>query len=565
MRGEFRVKGYELGSLLAASASGEVWLAQAHGSGEQVALKRLRLRSAESLSDAERLMSLLALLDHPHVLRIRELLPYGDEVVVVLDHAEGGSLDQLLSSRGGLDPGEVVTAVAPVAEALHAAHERGLVHGDITPETILFTADGRPLLADLGLLPLVDGAESLGTHGYADPVGVSGAAPTAAGDVYGVAAVCYTALTGLPPRPGQPRLPLAEAAPGLPSELAHAVAAGLQAVPARRPDAGQFADLLYGACAPVPVRFPVGLVLSDADIAAVLGEPAGSDTSAPAPAAARQDPFVLGLAGGGAGGLSQDAGNGQVAAFGAGPEPDEIDDDDGRRRRLWLLLGGGGLALLLVATAVVAGVALGLRAGPDRPTALAGDGEATGRGNAADVPAPQAPGRDSPARPNSTAGPDGPPTSAPDSTTAPATTAAPDGTRPRQAPAADSSVDSWGQVLSELDEQRAKAFAESDAAMLRSVYVRGSDLLVKDRAEIEKCVRAGCHVEGLRFDIIRLELASKKAGRTVLKVVDQLQAYTVVSGSGERTDRPPGEVTTRLITLERRPGDHWLISRIVAE
>ena len=126
-------------------------------------------------------------------------------------------------------------------------------------------------------------------------------------------------------------------------------------------------------------------------------------------------------------------------------------------------------------------------------------------------------------------------------------------------------MDSWGQVLSELDEQRAKAFAESDAAMLRSVYVRGSDLLVKDRAEIEKCVRAGCHVEGLRFDIIRLELASKKAGRTVLKVVDQLQAYTVVSGSGERTDRPPGEVTTRLITLERRPGDHWLISRIVAE
>jgi hypothetical protein len=539
-------------------------------------LKRLRLRSAESLADAERLVSLLRLLDHPHVHRVRELLPYGDEVVLVLDHAEGGSLDQLVTGRGGLDPGEIVTAVAPVAEALHAAHERGLVHGDITPEAILFTADGRPLLADLGILALIDGGEALGTHGYADPAEAAGVAPTAPGDVYGLAAVCYTALTGLPPHPGQPRHPLPEAVPGVPVELAHAVAAGLQASPARRPAAGQFADLLFAACAPAPVRFPVGLVLSDADIATVLGgapgqaapgaagplapTPGQPGSAAPAPGgpgpgeAARQDPFVLGLTGGVSGGH----GSAGPVSPPSGSEPDDVDDLDERdgRRRFAVLLGGG-LALLLLAAAVVGGVLLGRQDSPAGPATLAEAGDAS-RPDNADAPASRAPGRGTPPPRGQTAGPRA------STTPQPKGSPAGDGrgSGRAQVPAGDT-VESWRQMLAGLDAQRAKAFAESDAGLLRSVYVNGSELLAKDQAEIDKCVRAGCHVEGLTFDIIRLDVVSSGAGRAVLKVVDQMQGYTVVSDSGARTDQPPGEVTTRQITLQRSPGGRWLIARIV--
>ncbi|MEQ7005405.1 protein kinase, partial [Actinopolymorpha sp. B17G11] len=284
MRGEFRVRGYDLETLLGASASGEMWLARAQGSGDRVALKRLRLRDAAAREGVGQVVSLLGLIDHPHVVRIREVLPDGDEVVLVLDHADGGSLDHLLSGRGGLDPGEVVTTVAPIAEALAGAHQHGLVHGDMTPEAILFTSDGRPLLADLGVLKLVEGGEALGTHGYSDPMGTGEGGPTPAGDVYGLAAVCYTALTGVAPRPGQSRPELSEAVPGLPTELVHAVSAGLQPLPARRPDAAQFADLVYAACPAAPVRFPIGLVLSDSDIAAALGESspgAGSGTGTP--------------------------------------------------------------------------------------------------------------------------------------------------------------------------------------------------------------------------------------------------------------------------------------------
>jgi eukaryotic-like serine/threonine-protein kinase len=376
-------------------------------------------------------------------------------------------------------------------------------------------------------------------------------------------------LTGMAPRPGQPRLPLAEAVPGVPAELAHAVTAGLQAVPARRPDAGQFADLLYAACAPVPVRFPVGLVLSDADIAAVLGGAQGTGAlapgapapTAPGPAAtARQDPFVLGLAGDVA---DDHAGAGQPAgSSGSGPgidDSDDLDDERDGRRSLAVFLAGG-LALLLVAGAVIGGVLLGRQAGTDHPATLAGAGEAARPDNAAAVPAPRGPGQEPPARGNSTADPRTSAAPQPDRT------ATPDGHRSRgaQAPAG-GTVESWQQVLADLDTRRAKAFAESDSDLLRSVYVNGSELMAKDQAEIDKCVRAGCHVEGLTFDIIRLAVVSSGDGRTVLKVVDQMQAYTVVSDTGERTDQPPGEVTTRQITLQRSPGGRWMISRIVAD
>lgn len=565
MRGDFRVRGYELSTLLGVNASGEMWLARTQGSGDQVALKRLRLRSVQAREEVARLVSLLDLLDHPHLVRVRELIPHGDEVVLVLDHAEGGSLDQLLSGRGGLDPGEVVTTVAPIAEALAVAHEHGLVHADVTPETILFSADGRPMLADLGVLGLIEGGEALGTHGYADPA-LHGAGPTPAGDVYALAAVCHTGLTGVPPRPGQSRQPLADAVPGLPTGFVHAVGAGLQAVPARRPDAAQFANLVYAACSPAPVRFPVGLVLSDNDIAAALAGASGAEpTPEPPPAT---DPFARALGGPGAAesgpaaGAPVSSGPGAVAAgpplgapmpVGAAPSPagahDEDDDGDGRRIGLMI---AGGAALLLVAGAVVGGIAWANRSDPAAPPAASGDGSVPSSDDAASRIAPT-------------------PTEFRDpraSDPAPSTSASPRGTpgppvsaSPAPPPSAETR---WRRVLDALDGHRARAFAESDPAALAAVYVAGSDLATKDRAEIDKCASAGCHVEGLRFDIKKVDVVAESRSQVVLEVVDQLQAYTLVSDSGGRTARPAGETKLRRITLVRRAGDSWLIARIVA-
>src|SRR3712207_9286052 len=96
----------------------------------------------------EREAALLGELDHPHLVRLhevvrREVRGGTAEVALVLDLLEGGSLAALLARRGRLRPGEVVTTVAPVAAALAHAHERGVVHGDLPPGNVVFTAEGR--------------------------------------------------------------------------------------------------------------------------------------------------------------------------------------------------------------------------------------------------------------------------------------------------------------------------------------------------------------------------------------------------------------------------------------
>lgn len=117
-------------------------------------------------------------------------------------------------------------------------------------------------------------------------------------------------------------------------------------------------------------------------------------------------------------------------------------------------------------------------------------------------------------------------------------------------------------MLATLDARRAQAYATNDPAVLTGVYYPvGSDLAADDRTEIDKCVRAGCHLEGLRFAVRTLHVDSERRDRAVLRVVDQLQAYSVVSDDGERVPRPAGEPKNRRITLVRT-GQGWLISRI---
>jgi hypothetical protein len=288
--------GYDVQALIGFGATGEVWRARELSSGDTVALKRLRegadLAAVESL---RREASVLRSLDTPYVARLRSVLGEGAETVLVLDHAAGGSLAALLTRRGTLDPAEVVTVAAPLAQALAAAHACGLVHGDVTPANILFTADGMPLLADLGLARLA--GEPLagvdGTAEYVDPAVAAGGQPDEAADVWALAAVCHHMLSGTPPHDGDSagdvlnaarrgaRAPLGLLAPSAPRALVSAIEQALQPDTAIRPDAAAFASLLRRAHAAAPVR------LAGAVPAAVPGpeaRPPHTVHAAPAPA-----------------------------------------------------------------------------------------------------------------------------------------------------------------------------------------------------------------------------------------------------------------------------------------
>src|SRR5215218_7390429 len=130
----WNVPGFVAEELIGFGASGEVWRARDVATDEVVALKRLRV--GQRPEEHQRLgceAALLSAFAHPHVVGLRGAIATAEGLVLVLDHAAGGSLASLIARRDRCTPGEVVGIVVAVAEALAAAHELGLAHGDVSP------------------------------------------------------------------------------------------------------------------------------------------------------------------------------------------------------------------------------------------------------------------------------------------------------------------------------------------------------------------------------------------------------------------------------------------------
>jgi hypothetical protein len=181
-----------------------------------VAIKRLRVGGGPGeLERLRREATLLTELDHPHIVRVLEVLHDGGGIALAMQFAPGGSLDDVLVERARLTPGEVVAVAAPVADALASAHRRGILHGDVKPANVLFTSDGEPLLSDFGVARTLGGFSSdqvSGTPEYVAPELLDGDHPDPRADVYSLGVVCYQALAGQPPYGGPVPLAVVRAA-----------------------------------------------------------------------------------------------------------------------------------------------------------------------------------------------------------------------------------------------------------------------------------------------------------------------------------------------------------------
>ncbi|HEY6174214.1 MAG TPA: serine/threonine-protein kinase [Kofleriaceae bacterium] len=151
---------------------------------------------------------------HPNIVDVVDFghLPDG-RPYFVMELLEGQSLADLVAS-GALAAGEVVLIARQLANALAAAHDRGVVHADVTPSNVLVVdsgGDGRSgelsvKLVDFGLAELAgEGLRDenpefvLGTPAYISPEQLRGLAPTDRSDQYGLGAVLFELLTGHPP------------------------------------------------------------------------------------------------------------------------------------------------------------------------------------------------------------------------------------------------------------------------------------------------------------------------------------------------------------------------------
>jgi hypothetical protein len=235
----WEVPGYDVLELLGFGTTGEVWRARERSSGALVALRRLAGGDREAVADVRRASTVVRSLPSPHLVRLRTTTRAGRDDVLVLDHAAGGSLAALLADRGRLAPGEVVTLLAPLAEALGQAHRHRVVHGHLRASSVLLSAAGMPLLDGLGLTALKDPGDS---H---DPTGGLGATA----DVWALGALGHRLLTGAEPG----TTPLSVLAATAPVPLVRALESALSFDPAARPTADDLAAALLAACPALPV------------------------------------------------------------------------------------------------------------------------------------------------------------------------------------------------------------------------------------------------------------------------------------------------------------------------
>ncbi len=135
---------------------------------------------------------------------------------LVLEYVAGGTLRDLIRSRGPLPPGQALAVLEPVLEALAAAHQAGLVHRDIKPENVLLADDGRVKVADFGLARAVETSALtattgvlIGTVAYLAPEQVEHGTADPRTDVYAAGILLWEMLTGSPPYGGDSPLSVA--------------------------------------------------------------------------------------------------------------------------------------------------------------------------------------------------------------------------------------------------------------------------------------------------------------------------------------------------------------------
>src|SRR6185312_14250767 len=119
-----------------------------------VALKLLAPELASDVGFRERFLResrLAASLDHPAIIPIYDAGEVAGQLYIAMRLVEGTDLKRLLAQEGVLEHDRALDLLAKVADALDAAHERGLVHRDVKPSNVLVDARGHCYLADFGL------------------------------------------------------------------------------------------------------------------------------------------------------------------------------------------------------------------------------------------------------------------------------------------------------------------------------------------------------------------------------------------------------------------------------
>jgi Tol biopolymer transport system component len=209
---------YEIVELIGAGGMGEVYRARDTKLGRQVAVKALPevfAQNPERLARFEREAQVLGGLKHPNIAVIHELKELGGARYLILELVEGDTLAALIAG-GPMPFADAASIARQIADAVEAAHDRGVVHRDLKPANIKVTPDGRVKVLDFGLAKISDVSDTsqrfsrsptlsalntvsgvmLGTAAYMSPEQVRGRGVDRRADVWAFGCVVFEMLAG---------------------------------------------------------------------------------------------------------------------------------------------------------------------------------------------------------------------------------------------------------------------------------------------------------------------------------------------------------------------------------
>jgi hypothetical protein len=211
-----KISSYTIVSHLGTGGMGEVYRARDSKLGRDVAIKilpRIFTSDPERQARFEREARMLAALNHPHIGAIYGVEEAEGLRALVLELVEGDTLADRLQ-RGPVPVAEALTLARQIAEALEAAHEKGVIHRDLKPANIKVTPEGSVKVLDFGLAKALAPASEdaptptatptqvgivTGTPAYMSPEQARGEAPSRQADIWSFGVVLYELLTGASP------------------------------------------------------------------------------------------------------------------------------------------------------------------------------------------------------------------------------------------------------------------------------------------------------------------------------------------------------------------------------
>lgn len=150
----------------------------------------------------------VAMLSHPNIRAVYDVVSSGDTEYIVMEFVDGINLKQYLKKKGVLSWKEALHFATQIARALSHAHSKGIIHMDIKPQNIMLPKDGTVKVADFGIAMVEnapeqpDSDEAVGSIHYISPEQARGESIDARTDIYSLGVVLYEMLTGKLPYDG---------------------------------------------------------------------------------------------------------------------------------------------------------------------------------------------------------------------------------------------------------------------------------------------------------------------------------------------------------------------------